>query len=39
MIMKKFGKAIKKGVRFYMEGMNRTSAMYVNTGNVRAPKF
>ena len=42
MVMKNFGKVIKKGVKkgvmFYLEGMNRTSAMYVaknNTLNLR----
>lgn len=36
MVMKKFGKVIKKGVKSYVKGMNRTSAMY---RNVRAIKF
>lgn len=39
--MKNFGKVLKKGVKLYIDGFNRTSAMYVNANdrNLRAIKF
>lgn len=37
--MKNFGKVFKKCVRFYMQGMNRTSTMYLSANTFNMRKF